>query len=159
TRVLTGSDDRVARLWKVASGRLVLVRELPHAGALYWATFSRDGKLLATSTHEDNVVMLWEVTSGRLRAQMRHGAPVRTRACSHDGPRIATASYDRTARLWDTVSGRPTINRPLRHERAVVALAYSPDGNTLLTGAEDRCARRWDAATGALLGQPLRHGS
>jgi eukaryotic-like serine/threonine-protein kinase len=158
TRVVTGSDDRVARVWEMLPDRLVLVRELQHGSALASATFSQDGKLLATSTHQNNAALLWEVNSGRLIAELPHGRPVRMTAFSPDSTRVATASYDGTAQLWDTDDGRPAFDRALAHDGAVVSVAFSPDGRTLLTGSDDGTARQWDAATGAPLGQPLPHG-
>jgi WD40 repeat protein/serine/threonine protein kinase len=159
TRVVTGSDDRIARLWEMVSERLVLDKELRHASPLASATFSPDGKFLATSTHQDNAALLWEVTSGRRLAQLPHGQPIRMIVFSPDGTRVATASYDWTARLWDTATGQPALDQALGHGGAVVSAAFSSDGRMLLTGSEDGTARRWDAATGAPLGQPLRHGS
>jgi WD40 repeat protein/serine/threonine protein kinase len=159
TRVATGSDDRIARVWAVVSERLVLVHELPHASPLASVAFSRDGKFLATSTHQGNAAFLWDVASGRRLAHLPHDRPVRTMVFSPDGTRLATASYDWTARLWDTATGQPAPDRPLCHRGAVVSVVFSPNGGMLLTGSEDCTARLWDAATGDSFGQPLRHGS
>jgi WD40 repeat protein/serine/threonine protein kinase len=158
TWVVSGSDDRMARVWHVVSEKLVLVHELRHASPLASVTMSRDGKLLATSTHQDNAAMLWEVASGRLLAVLPHSRPVGMMAFSPNGTRLATASYDCTARRWDTANGQ-SAGQALRHDAAVVSVAFSPDGRTLLTSSEDHTARLWDAATGDPIGQPLEHGS
>ncbi|MCA9688081.1 MAG: hypothetical protein KC636_00615, partial [Myxococcales bacterium] len=51
-------------------------------------------------------------------------------AYSPDGARLATASLDDTARVWDARTGELLVT--LRgHEDDVVALAYSPDGARL----------------------------
>ena len=57
-----------------------------------------------------------------------------------DGKRLATASYDRTAKVWDAVSGKELLT--LRgHTGRVFALAYSPDGKRLGTASEDETAQ------------------
>jgi WD40 repeat protein len=59
---------------------------------------------------------------------------------------VLTASYDKTARLWEARTGRP-LGIPLEHQDAVLAVAFSPDGRTVLTGSRDKTARLWDART------------
>lgn len=63
-------------------------------------------------------------------------------ALSLDGRRAATASWDQTARIWDTGSGDELV--AFRgHEGHVSAVAFSPDGSHVVTGSEDRSARVW----------------
>ena len=64
---------------------------------------------------------------------------------SPDGRTLATASADKTARLWDAATGQPR-GEPLNHEGPVYAVSFSPDGRTLATASVDNTARLWDAA-------------
>lgn len=58
-----------------------------------------------------------------------HGSVVAV-AFSPDGSRLASASYDRSIRLWDTISGQPVLT--LRdHGGRIVTVAFAPDGATL----------------------------
>ncbi len=77
-------------------------------------------------------------------------------AVSHDGTRLLTGGGDKTARLWDAVTGKP-IGPALQHEGDVDMVAFCSDGKTMMTGADDGCVRLWDALTGTSLGQPIRH--
>jgi WD40 repeat protein len=70
-------------------------------------------------------------------------------AYSPDGTRLATASYDFTARVWDVASGKELLR--LSHDKEVVDVAFSPDGTRLATASADYNARIWDAVTGELL--------
>src|SRR5262249_17995953 len=68
-------------------------------------------------------------------------------AYSPDGKRIATASDDKTARLWDADTGKELL--VLRgHQDKVEAASFSPGGRLVVTNSRDRTARLWDAATG-----------
>jgi hypothetical protein len=68
---------------------------------------------------------------------------VRAIAGSPAGDRVATASDDGTARLWDA-QGR--LRAVLRPGKRLTAVAFSPDGRLVATGSEDRSASLWDEA-------------
>ena len=75
-----------------------------------------------------------------------HDGPVTSAAYSPDRSRIVTASFDKTARIWDAVTGKEIA--VLRgHDREVYRAAYSPDGSRIATASFDKTARIWDAAT------------
>jgi WD40 repeat protein/tetratricopeptide (TPR) repeat protein len=92
-----------------------------------------------------NSIILREKASGRVVHTLTgHSAEVVALAFSPDGRRLATASSDRTIKLWDTVTGLDIFT--LRgHTAGVLCLAFSSDGNRLVTGAIDSSARVWDA--------------
>jgi WD40 repeat protein len=65
---------------------------------------------------------------------------------SPDGTRIATASDDKTAQIWDATTGWHLTT--LRgHEYRVTAVTYSPDGTRIATASDDNTARTWDLAS------------
>jgi WD40 repeat protein len=75
-----------------------------------------------------------------------HTGAVYLTTFNSDGTILATASYDRTARLWDV---RDKANpKPLAvltgHEDWVSSAVFSPDGNTLATTGADKTIRLWD---------------
>jgi hypothetical protein len=66
---------------------------------------------------------------------------------SPDGKYLATASMDKTARLWDLVTGE-TIRVFSGHTYELLGITFSPDGKTLATTSIDGTARLWDVVTG-----------
>ncbi len=84
-----------------------------------------------------------------------HTEAVLSVAFSPDGKTLATGSDDKTARLWDTATGKQ-IRAPLTaHTGPVLEVAFSPDGKTLATSSDDKTARLWDTATGKQIHAPL----
>jgi WD40 repeat protein len=76
-----------------------------------------------------------------------HLNDVRAVSFSPDGKRLATASADDTARVWDATSGQELL--VLRgHSSLVAAVAFSPDGTRLATASWDKTAKVWDASNG-----------
>jgi WD40 repeat protein len=68
-------------------------------------------------------------------------------AFSADSLRIATASCDKTAKIWDVATGEELLT--IRgHDDRVIAVAFSPNGKLLATASWDNTAKVWDAATG-----------
>jgi WD40 repeat protein len=85
-----------------------------------------------------------------------HTDAVRDAQFSPDGERIVTAGLDRTARVWEAITGRQTAE--LRgHTGIVETVRFSPDGKTVLTSSSDRTAAIWDASTGRMLVQLRGH--
>ncbi|MBE1706491.1 MULTISPECIES: winged helix-turn-helix domain-containing protein [Mesorhizobium] len=81
---------------------------------------------------------------------LRPGAGVAHAAFNPTGDRIVTASYDRTAAVWDISSGAETAILK-GHDGAVERAEFSPDGSRILTAARDGTARLWDAVSGEQL--------
>lgn len=76
-----------------------------------------------------------------------HYGPVTSAAFSPDGALLATASVDKTVRLWDVARQVPR-HTLLGHEKPVGAVVFSPDGVALATTGWDRTIRLWEVATG-----------
>ena len=79
-----------------------------------------------------------------------HTSSVLSAAFSPDGQRIVTASYDKTARVWNAASGQ-LLATLQGHTDRVRNAEFSPNGERIVTASEDKTARVWNAANGQLL--------
>lgn len=140
-------------------------------------SFSPDGKTLASGS--SNTVQLWEAATGKeiLPALIGHQGGVTSLSVSAMGDILATASSDRTIRIWDLKTGKQThqwegsagvalspdgkrfASGSLRdvqtgkviHKldpRVSANLAFSPDGKGLASGGHSISFELWNTATG-----------
>jgi transducin (beta)-like 1 len=130
-----------------------------HAHDVNSVRWSCDGSLLA-SCSDDFTAKLWGVGSSSPRFDLRgHTDAVYALAWSptgpgsknpHRGPLLATASYDKTVRLWNVEVGA-CVATLARHLDSVYSVAFSPDGQYVATGSLDKCVHVWSAPSGALV--------
>jgi WD40 repeat protein len=79
--------------------------------------------------------------------QKGHELAVLSVAVSTDSNYVATASRDKSAKLWEVSTGRE-VRSFLGHELSVTSLEFSPDGKFLATGSNDKTVKIWDIETG-----------
>ena len=91
TRLVSGGEDRTARLWDPATGALVATCQ-GHASKVTGAAFSPDGARMVTAS-SDGTVRQWDVATGREIEPPydRHTGEVLAAAYSPDGQWVASA--------------------------------------------------------------------
>jgi WD40 repeat protein len=98
----------------------------------------------STSTPEAQDALRKSLLESRVRAVMRgHANLLTSLALSPDGALLATASSDRTVRLWETASGKQ-VSQLGEDLAARQRLVFSPRGERLLAVGADGVARIWD---------------
>jgi len=98
-RGLSGSMDRIIRLWDLESG-IEVAQFRGHQAGVSSVAFTADGHL-ALSGSMDKTLRLWEVATGReLHVLEGHSDSVTSVALSPDGLHALSGSADKTVRFW-----------------------------------------------------------
>jgi tetratricopeptide (TPR) repeat protein len=126
--VLTGSEDRTARLWDATTGR-PLGPPMTHLGQVDSVAFSPDGKTVLTGSG-DKTARLWDAATGRpLGPPLDHQGAVMSVAFSPDGTTVLTGSLDTTARLWDVSELPDNLARISTWVEAITGLGLDEFGS------------------------------
>jgi WD40 repeat protein len=95
----SAAADGTVKVWETATGRERLA--LPGQGeAVQAVAFSPDGRRLLTARMR--TLQVWDAATGREVLMLKgHAGPIAWAAFSPDGRQVASASEDRTVKLWD----------------------------------------------------------
>jgi murein L,D-transpeptidase YafK len=148
-QILSGGEDKMLRLWDVATGQNVRTME-GHTGEILAVAFSPASPHVL-SAGKDKTVKLWDIETGLLLKTFEgHADEVLSAAISADGRFVLSGSKDKTVKLWDTGTGQ-LLKTYEGHTDEVTAAALSADGRQALSGSKDRTVKLWDVETGQLL--------
>src|SRR5882724_4729794 len=87
---------------------------------------------------------------------MKHQGPVQAVAFSPDGVHLATASWDGTAGVWETATGRQVFTlKSGQVNQRINAVAFSPIGTLLATASDLGIAQVWNANNGRFVGEAI----
>ncbi len=79
-----------------------------------------------------------------------HSSDVNSVAFSPDSTTLASASDDKTIKLWNIASGEE-IRTLEGHSNWIWAVAFSPDSKTLASASADKTIKLWNVETGKLI--------
>jgi WD40 repeat protein len=157
-QVVTAGRDSTVRFWEAKTGVELHKLDLPpdeNWPESRFAALSSDGDLLAT-TYGRNMVRLWDTATRQPIAALCEGHTGGIGAIAFappDGAEFATAGWDGTIQIWDSVTGRRLAGLPAHDpsdERGALwnppRLAFSPDGATLVSVGPDKSLKLWDVA-------------
>jgi WD40 repeat protein len=127
--------------------------------------FSPDGKVLAVSMaiaadptalypsygKPGSVIFLDPATGKPIgNPLMGHTASVMAINFNNQGDRLVSASWDKTAIVWDLNLPEPAPLLTLQHDSQVYSASYSKDDRWIVTGQNNGTVTIWDAASGQM---------
>jgi WD40 repeat protein len=145
--------DNSLRLWDLESGAQIGEEWQDKNNRVWSMALSPNGKTIATGSEGGGYsVMLWDVETKKVISKWTGHTSVVCALCwSADGERVASGSWDGTARVWDVKTDKTILTIKIGHKWAR-AVMYSPDSSKLATGGNPEDAVKiWDAETGELL--------
>ena len=155
--IASGSEDNTIKIWDIQGKLLTTFKE--HQAAVVAVDFSplietkgyppRTTYLLASASW-DNSAKLWRINrerqqqiTGFLATEMTdHSDSLRAVSFSPDGQLIATASQDRSIKLWQ--SDGKLLKTLFGHDGAVWQVNFRPQGNEIVSSSEDKTVVIWD---------------
>ncbi|KFZ01923.1 hypothetical protein V501_09716 [Pseudogymnoascus sp. VKM F-4519 (FW-2642)] len=123
-----------------------------HTSRVFDITFSPNGKLLATASH-DETVRLWNVATQKMLQVLKHDGRVDAIVFSPDRNFLACVVNDGVGaiKLWNSVTGKELqLQSPIESVSSITCIAFSSDGK-LLASASYKMVRTWDSTTGCSL--------
>ena len=148
--VSAASDTHPIKIWNADTGALIRSIDPPGVTSVTALAFSPDGAFLAFGTQHDLVFLKtsdWSVS----RTIKAHDDWINAIAFAADGKTVASASEDKSARLWKTDTGEPVATLS-GHTQAVRGIAVSPDGDLIATASLDKTVRIWRRSDASLVG-------
>ena len=151
--MVTGSRDKTAKLWSVASG-LEIRTFIGHEQTINDVKFSPDGKRIATSS-ADKTAKIWDIETGEeLWSTERFKNYVTTVSFSADGKRLAVGGYNTEVIIFD-IKSKDTIQKfKVNSDRGSgygVDTDFSKDGRWFAIGQDNRTVDIYETKTWTLI--------
>jgi U3 small nucleolar RNA-associated protein 13 len=163
--LITGSKDKSGRIWKVnvgGDGRPKvhsLAQLIGHSEAIGTVAFSRKSNAFAISGSKDRTIKIWPLPEDVYDCNESIGSPLKfvrasltikahekdinSISVSPNDRMIASASQDKTAKLWSVETGE-LLGECVGHKRGVWRCVFSPVDQVLATCSGDKTVKLWN---------------
>ncbi|MEO1431461.1 MAG: protein kinase [Cyanobacteria bacterium J06633_8] len=121
-----------------------------HTSSIDSIAISPDGKILASSSH-DNTIKLWNIFTGKELLTINTKYSIYAIALAPDGLTIASGDSKNNIYIWDINSGEKIgiLEGHTGRFAGINSLSFSPDGQILASGGGDKTVKLWNLNTGA----------
>jgi WD40 repeat protein len=141
TKIATGGGNGI-KIYDAKTGKLLST--VGHKEKQVWSlAWTSDQKKLISGSSHGSIMIFETATWQQIAILQGHDTAIRTISLSRSDRLLASASYDKTARLWNLDTNLP-VGPPLQHEKLAEGAAISTDGGLLVTGCMDGNAYIWD---------------
>lgn len=159
-KIVVGAYDSKIRVWDTHTGRETLLMQVAKRRTLS-VVWSPHGTQIACGGSFDKsdragdiggLVWIRNATTGEEMCCMGdHTDAVQAVSWSPDGAKIASASSDKTVRIWNVKMGTPSYPLQGHHRNQVNDVHWSLDGSKIASASDDKTIRIWDTWTGKLI--------
>lgn len=142
--IVSASADGTVRAYDLIRYRNFRTLTTPTPVQFLSLAIDPSGEIVAAGTLDTFEVYIWSLQTGQLLEVLSgHMGPISALAFDPLGHRLASASWDRTVRLWD-VFARDHNMQALEHAADVLALSFRPDGQQLAVATLKAEILLWD---------------
>jgi WD40 repeat protein len=160
--LVTGSLDKTARIWDLATGEPVRVLRTPVGGGdlgrVLAVAMTADGQTVAVGgIMPENGVYLFDRATGKLLRRLKGAtSDVSELEFSADGARLAAGQLSGGVRVWNVKDGA-RVSDDAKYTGAINGLSFDTSGR-LVTSASDGALRLYDAKGTLLKKAPAPSG-
>jgi WD40 repeat protein len=148
TKIATGGiDENAVKIWDAKTGELLSTLKHNQAAVVKSLAWVSDGKKIISGTALGSIRIFDTATWNQIAILMGHTKSVFAMSISRNDRLLASASNDKTVRLWNLDTNLPVSWTRLQHEDHVICAAFSADGTLLVTGCSDNNVYVWDIYT------------
>lgn len=149
--MLSSGKDNTVRLWNIDSMTCIAVG-LRHTGSVGSVAFSQTDCSFGVSVSQDMCLKIWEIPKtvkissdlNCVQTVLAHQKDINCVAVSPNDKIIATASQDKTAKLWSTTL--ELIGTLKGHKKSLWCIQFSPVDQVVLTSSSDSTIKMWSIA-------------
>ncbi|KAG1851237.1 WD40-repeat-containing domain protein [Suillus tomentosus] len=139
----SGYKESAVHIWNAKTGERLKTLEIQTHSWAFGLAWTSDGSKLLSSSY--SLIRIFDTATWQQIATLEggHSDVVFAISLSQDTRLLASASWDKTVRLWNPQTNLP-VGPPLCHEWGLRSVALSPDGQMLVTTCENKNVYTWD---------------
>ena len=143
-RLLTGSEDKMIRVWEFASNNWNCTMTLKeHKGTVKSLVYSFDGKRFVSAS-QDKQIKVWCAEKFTVLSSLKgHKGGVYSIAINKDGTTLVSGSADNTVKVWDAISYSEVSSYSI-HDNQVNLVSFTPCENYIISASEDKTIKVFD---------------
>jgi len=141
--IATASQDKIVKFWK-PDGTPLSNLTIKGESGFTSVSFSPDNKTIATANLVGQV-QLWERNEKEIKeieTLSGHSSRANSVSFIHNGNILASASNDRTVKLWQVKL--PLVTRIKAHSQRVFDVSFSPNGQKFASAGDGNTIQIWD---------------